>query len=293
MAICTSAAIVRQRPQTTKPANPARPYDASRQPPWSAERGRDRHQAIGRGQDKPPIPAPRSIRMLSLAPQGGARAMMATGLLDELLTLKLSLRRVRLRLAELRRGCASRHRGLPLRKYRPDQPRVPAGTADGGGRWPEATLGQQARLAASESQAQSAIRRVQEIDPRWRPPASMSEGIEGALLSNQAAIRHSDARLRELSSRGIGEGPFARESIPARGPGRLRESEQREIDTIGALFGCHTCGSTEPGTRNGRFIGDHQIPSALNATGRSQRIFPHCWLCSLRQGGFVLGVRGR
>jgi hypothetical protein len=134
---------------------------------------------------------------------------------------------------------------------------------------------------------------VQEIDPRWQPPASMSQGIEGAILSNQAALRQAEARLRELSSRGIGEGPFAQDSIPARGPGRLRESEQRQVDAIGRLFGCHTCGTTEPGTGSGRFIGDHQIPSALNPAGQSQRLFPHCLSCSLRQGGSVQNLRGR
>jgi hypothetical protein len=276
--------------------------------------------------------------------------MKATAL-NEHWHLKLSLLRLRIGLIALRRDLRRRSRRLPTRKYRPDQPRVPAGNADGGqwtdgsggsglmsfeewlaggwasglgavdaedglgdwrlrddqapieevqyrprggaGRWPEATFGQQARFAASESQAQSAIRRVQEIDPRWQPPASMSEGIEGAILSNQAAIRQAEARLRELSSRGIGEGPFARESIPARGPGRLRESEQRDIDAIGALFGCHTCGTTVPGTPNGHFIGDHQLPSSMNSIGSGQRLFPHCRSCSAKQGGFVNHFRGR
>lgn len=277
--------------------------------------------------------------------------MKATGARDEYWLLKLSLLRLRVGLLALRRDLQRKAIGHRARKYRPDQPRVPAGHPDGGqwtdgsggsgpmsfeewlaggwaeglstidaesglgdwrlrddqapiedinyrprggsGPWPGATLGQQARLAASESQAQSAIRRVQEIDPSWKPPASMSQGIEGAILSNQAAIRQAEARLRELSSRGIGEGPFARESIPARGPGRLRESEQQQIDAIGRLFGCHTCGTTEPGTGSGRFIGDHQIPTAINPLGRGQRLFPHCKSCSNKQGGFVLPFRGR
>jgi hypothetical protein len=279
--------------------------------------------------------------------------MKGTAFLDEQWNLKLGLLRLRVGLIALRRDLLRRRLRHPDRKYRPDQPRVPSGNADGGqwtdgtggsgpmsfeewlaggwatdlsategaesegrgdwrlrddqapiedityrprggsGQWPGATLGQQARLAASESQAQSAIRRVQEIDPRWKPPASMSEGIEGAILSNQAAIRQAEARLRELAGKGIGEGPFARESIPARGPGRLRESEQKQIDAIGRLFGCHSRGTTEPGTGSGRFIGDHQIPSALNPAGRTQRLFPHCLSCSLRQGGSVQSLRGR
>lgn len=271
--------------------------------------------------------------------------MKATAL-NEHWHLNLALLRLRVRLVALRRDLHRRSRRLPTRKYRPDQPRVPAGSADGGqwtdgsggagpmsfeewlaggwvsdlgavdaegglgdwrlrddqapieevqyrprggaGRWPEATLGQQARLAASESQAQSAIRRVQEIDPRWQPPASMSEGIEGAILSNQAAIRQAEARLRELSSRGIGEGPFAQESIPARSSGRnFSASERREINRIGSLFGCHTCGTTEPGTKSGNFILDHQIPTSLALPGSLQRLYPHCQSCSDAQGGHV------
>ncbi|MDP3319426.1 MAG: hypothetical protein Q8S58_09875, partial [Bosea sp. (in: a-proteobacteria)] len=171
--------------------------------------------------------------------------MKATEARNEYWVLNVSLLRLRVGLLTLRRDLHRRWFGSPTRKYRPDQPRVPAGHPDGGqwtdgsggsgpmsfeewlaggwaeglgavdaesglgdwrlrddqapiedityrprggsGQWPGATLGQQARLAASESQAQAAIRRVHEIDPRWKPPASMSEGIEGAILSNQAA----------------------------------------------------------------------------------------------------------
>jgi hypothetical protein len=164
----------------------------------------------------------------------------------------------------------------------------------GSGSWPGASPGQQARLAASNVQAQAAIRRVQQIEPSWRPPASMSEGIEGAILSNQAALRQAEARLRDLQGRGLGPGPFAEESVPARGPGRANAKEQAEIDRIGRLFGCHTCGTTESGTLRGNFIGDHQLPSSINRDGRPQSLYPHCFSCSRSQGGFVNPfIRGR
>lgn len=273
--------------------------------------------------------------------------MKATGAPDEHWLLDLSLLQLRVGLIGLRRDLQRRWVRSPTPKYRPDQPRVPAGTAEGGqwtdgsggsgpmsfeewlaggwaeglgavdaedglgdwrlrddqapieevqyrprggggGCWPDATPGQQTRLAATESQAQAAIRRVQEIDPRWQPPASMSEGIEGAILSSQAAIRQADARLPELASKGIGEGPFAQESIPARGPGRnFTASERREINRIGSLFGCHTCGTTEPGTKTGNFILDHQTPNALWLPGSSQRLYPQCLSCNHAQGGHV------
>jgi hypothetical protein len=174
-----------------------------------------------------------------------------------------------------------------------DEARVEQVGSRGRGSWPNASPGQNARWAASELQAQAAIRRVQELDPRWRPPASMSEGIEGAILSNQAAVRQAEARLRQLQGMGIGPGPFAVESIPVRGPGRANPREQAEIDRIGSLFGCHTCGTTNPGSPNGRFILDHQTPSALSSSGAAQRGFPHCWHCSHSQGGYTRGLKWR
>ncbi len=62
-------------------------------------------------------------------------------------------------------------------------------------------------------------------------------------------------------------GPYARESIPARGPKRLfkfTEDERAQVDDIGNKYGCHTCGTRNPGTPNGRWILDHQPADALN-----------------------------
>jgi hypothetical protein len=87
---------------------------------------------------------------------------------------------------------------------------------------------------------------------------------------------------------GIGEGPFARESIPARGPERnFTDGERREINRIGSLFGCHTCGTTEPGTKTGNVILDHQTPTALRLPGSIQRLYPQCLSCNHAQGGYV------
>jgi hypothetical protein len=270
---------------------------------------------------------------------------------EELADIEFTLLGLRLDWLTLSRELIARR--LPKRsaKYRPDQPRVPAGSPEGGqwtdgggsgpmsfeewlaggwadfgaveidrttgeatsawklpdedtpldwangrGRgggsgWANATPGQQARWAASELQAQAAIRRVQELDPRWQPPASMSQGIEGAILSNQAVVRQAEARLLQLQGMGIGPGPFAVESIPATRSSTGRRSERDEIDRIGRMFGCHTCGATEPSTSHGRFIGDHQRPTALNPVGTAQRLFPHCQSCSDSQGGYIRSLR--
>jgi hypothetical protein len=137
----------------------------------------------------------------------------------------------------------------------PREPR--GGSRRGDGRFSDATPGQQARLAASEAQARAAIRRVQQLDPAWRPTPSLTETIEGEIAANEAIAREADAREHKLRSVGIGPGPFACESIPARGTGRNYTSEERaSINEIGRARGCHTCGKTNPGTGSGNFVPD-------------------------------------
>jgi len=83
-------------------------------------------------------------------------------------------------------------------------------------------------------------------------------------------------------------GPYAVESIPARGPGRnWTASEQSEINRIGGEYGCHTCGRSDPGTKYGDWPLDHQPPSALNFDGSPQRLYPQCISCMRIQGGQV------
>lgn len=83
-------------------------------------------------------------------------------------------------------------------------------------------------------------------------------------------------------------GPFANKSIPARGPGRnFNKSERDAMNSAGKKDGCHTCGETNPGTKSGNHIPDHQPANALNTTGGPQRLYPHCKTCSGRQAGQV------
>jgi uncharacterized protein RhaS with RHS repeats len=87
----------------------------------------------------------------------------------------------------------------------------------------------------------------------------------------------------------LGHGPYAGESIPARGPARdFTRAERDAINRIGGDTGCHTCGSKSPGTKSGDFVPDHQPPSRL-APGEPQRLLPHCKSCSRLQGGEVNG----
>ena len=79
-------------------------------------------------------------------------------------------------------------------------------------------------------------------------------------------------------------GPFARRSIRAKmGKSREFPTEVRsQIDAIGRRTGCHTCGTKNPGTKNGHFIPDHQAPN-YRAGNRPQRLYPQCKKCSQRQ----------
>jgi hypothetical protein len=157
-----------------------------------------------------------------------------------------------------------------------------------GGRQIEVEGGQAARLVEAQARAASAIARVRELDPSWRSTPSAYESIEGLISTYNADAEQAQARASELARFGIGPGPFAGDSISARGPGRnFTPHERMELNRIGSETGCHTCGITNPGTSSGNFVADHQLPSALNSLGRSQRLYPQCLTCSLRQGGWI------
>ncbi len=127
---------------------------------------------------------------------------------------------------------------LMLKRFNPSQPRVPAGNP-GGGRWTdgggsegasridfvsnrprqggstrvirgrayETTPAQEVRLDVSAARARALVQEVQRHDPNWRPTPSIYEGVEGAILANEAAAMQAAARLREL-----------RRPEPVRGP---------------------------------------------------------------------------
>ncbi|MGH8051927.1 MAG: hypothetical protein ACREPB_14805, partial [Arenimonas sp.] len=80
-------------------------------------------------------------------------------------------------------------------------------------------------------------------------------------------------------------GPYAGESIAARSSAQVFTSAERAaINKIGTATGCHTCGTTKPGTKSGNFVPDHQPVSSLNKTKAPQKLYPHCLKCSKQQG---------
>lgn len=86
----------------------------------------------------------------------------------------------------------------------------------------------------------------------------------------------------------VGPGPYAGgEPIPAGPSSTPTPQQQDQINQNGQQNGCHTCGTTSPGTKSGNWVGDHQPPTKLNPPGGSQRYLPQCLSCSNQQGGRV------
>ncbi len=140
---------------------------------------------------------------------------------DELLRLKRELEEIK-SLLRLRRELRE------LKIYHPNQPRVPAGSREGGqwareggqgtpirvagpvgprgpGRYganfPGATHGQLVRLDAAIARSQDAIARVRQYDPNWQPRTqslATPGSIEGEIRHNEARAEEALARLDQL-----------------------------------------------------------------------------------------------
>ncbi len=68
--------------------------------------------------------------------------------------------------------------------------------------FPEATFGQQARLAAAEANARAAISRLQQLDPNFQlsPSLTATRSIEGAIAAAEAHAREAEVRLAEINA---------------------------------------------------------------------------------------------
>ncbi len=160
------------------------------------------------------------VRMQEAAEEEARAAFEA-----EVQALRASHERVREMLAEVKYELAWRRF---VRKYSPDQPRVPKGNPDGG-QWTgdagkdggdrarstdisaqrrggprmPATPAQHARLAVANARAREAVSRVQQIDPHWRPQSVTSTDnaadYEVMIRAKQAETREAEARFMALS----------------------------------------------------------------------------------------------
>lgn len=146
---------------------------------------------------------------------------------EEISGLEREFRDLRLHLAAeavLRRAEIVRRLLALEARYRPDQPRVPAGsseggrwTSDGGGRGDAGVrvaqgprrprsmsdspaLGaREQSLIVSQGRARELLARIKDVDPTWQPPAGVGPpGIDGALSRSEQVVRAAEARLGEL-----------------------------------------------------------------------------------------------
>jgi RHS repeat-associated protein len=143
---------------------------------------------------------------------------------------------------------------------------------------------------------------------RVPPAVTPAQGAAGAIILGKAALiatagRFFGPRVAQAVGKFIfrengappkagtgagsttGIGGHAGESIPARSGARdFTAAERREVNRIGSETGCHSCGTTNPGTKSGNFVPDHQHPSSINPPGNVQRLYPQCIQCSRQQG---------
>ena len=120
-----------------------------------------------------------------------------------------------------------------------------------------------------------------------------SSRVRAKLAANRAALAGTNLDRLVAAEKNAAEntnplfrpGPYAGESVAARSPSQaFTDAERAEINRIGYDSGCHTCGTTDPGTVSGNFVPDHQPVSALNSTNLPQRLYPQCINCSREQG---------
>jgi len=193
---------------------------------------------------------------------------------DQLLyEARLSLRSIRREVAEIRVYLALKRIVALSHKagFNPGQLRLPAGQP-GGGRWTDggdvilvgarglgsvsvrvgtrtldATPAQAARYAVANLRADAAIRRVQEIDPTWRPQPSLTDpnSIEGQIRRAEGEAREAEARLGDLARARFGDnhGPPLDAASPRAGTGTPSSLPPETIGSFRTITGMPDIGA--------------------------------------------------
>lgn len=81
-------------------------------------------------------------------------------------------------------------------------------------------------------------------------------------------------------------GAFANQWIPARWEQYAAHYERHLMQQMGKKHGCHSCG-----TRQGKFIADHQPPIKLSSPGELLKFYPHCRKCASLQGNALSRIQ--
>ncbi|MBL8565370.1 MAG: hypothetical protein JNM89_06610 [Hyphomicrobiaceae bacterium] len=194
---------------------------------------------------------------------------------QQLREARLSLRNIRCEVAELRIYLALKRIVALSHKagFNPGQLRLPGGQP-GGGRWTggnggdvilvgargrgsvsvrignrtlDATPAQAARYAVANLRAEAAFRRVQEIDPTWRPRPSLTDpnSIEGQIRHAEVEAREAEARLGELARARFGDnqGPPLDAEPPRGGTGTPSSPPSGMIGSFRTITGMPDTGS--------------------------------------------------
>ena len=146
--------------------------------------------------------------------------------------------------------------GTQVAQRGPSGPRTPGPlTRRIGGRDVTISLSQQIRMGTAIARSDSAIRQVREIEPNYRPSASIYEGVEGEIAAREGEAREAEARSMQLSRERMVE------SLRDRGSNATIE------DML--LPGGREIGVKLPGVDNG--IPNFNVPR-IQTTGKLDRI---------------------
>lgn len=118
---------------------------------------------------------------------------------------------------------------------------------------------------------------------------SASHSVEGRRRSTTPLVRN--IATNKVAATGedlLKPGPWAEGSVPSSAPGKITQAERNALNPIGDEFGCHSCGTTTPGTKSGNWVGDHQPVSSQVPPGTPQVLYPQCLACSNDQGLYII-----
>ena len=121
-----------------------------------------------------------------------------------------------------------------------------------------------------------------------RSAETFTNAVSNSFSSSVSSVKSTISGWFSKKTSTLSPGPHAGKGTPARsGDRNFTPGERGAVNAEGAEKGCHTCGTTDPGTKSGNFVPDHQPPTALNPAGGAQTLYPQCIGCSRTQGGEV------
>ncbi len=118
-------------------------------------------------------------------------------------------------------------------------------------------------------------------------PSAAAQGGTSTIPSSRSVATHKVAATGEDL---LKPGPWAEGSVPTSAPGKITQAERNALNRIGDEFGCHSCGTTTPGTKSGNWVGDHQPVSSHVPPGTPQVLYPQCLTCSNDKGLYIINM---